>query len=266
MRAGLRVPAALLLLAAVAGCASRAPAPAPLEVDRLERRHARRLEERRDRIRGTHAEISLWLVTAARRYPGAHATYALGGRDTMRLNVASAFGTALDLAAAGDSLWLWVPSERAAVRASSSGPPLGFPAAAAFAVRVAAATWQVPAAAWRAATRTDTLTVVRWIDAGDTLELQAGPSGLPRVLRLLRPGMNPLRVTYTAYVPHEASPWPERFDVEEEGGALRLSVRVRRIRHIRADGADRWRPEIPHEAEMLEPEALWNRLDQKGAE
>lgn len=263
MRQVPRAAAAVLLVVAAAGCAARQPAPAPLDPHRLERRYAERLDARRALIRGTLGEVSLWLETAARRYPGAHATYGLGGADTMRVRVASSFGTALDLTAAGDSLWLWVPSERAAVRASSAEPPLDLPAAAAFAVRVATAAWPVPAAAWRAARPADTLTVVRWVEAGDTLELEVGTSGLPRRARLLRPGMRPVRVTYLAWRSHEGTPWPERIEVEDEGGALRLSVRVRHTRRVDESDAARWRALIPDEAEQLDPEALWKRIGEE---
>lgn len=260
MRRGAARAAAAVLLLAAGGCAGPPPAPALLDLERLERRHEALLDARRARLRGTVAELSLWLETSARRWPGAHATYGIGGPDTLRLRVASSFGTALDLAAAADSLWLWVPAERAAVRAAAGEPPLSLPAAAAFAVRTAAATWPVPATAWRASRPADTLTVVRWIEAGDTLELGVGSSGLPRRMRLVRSGMRPVRVTYLGYGPHEGTPWPERFEVEDEGGSLRLSVRVRRVWRAGAGDAERWRPQVPNEAEMLDPEVLWRRI------
>ena len=79
--------------------------------------------------------MSLWLETATARYPGTRGTYGLGGLDTLRLRLDSSFGTALDMAGAGDSLLLWMPSQRALVRLDAGAPPLALPDAAAFGVR-----------------------------------------------------------------------------------------------------------------------------------
>jgi hypothetical protein len=250
----------LPLLSLLQGCAHRAPAPAPLDSGALERRHSTLLAERHVRTRGTVGEVSVWFETATQRFPGAHASYRLVGPDSVRLRVESSFGTALDLAGAGDSLWLWVPSERAGVRAGPGDAPLSRADAAAFAVRAAAALWAVPGAAWRAARAADTLTVARWIDSGDTLELAVGSNGLPRTARLLREGMRPVRVAYAAYGDHQGTPWPVRFDLEDEGGAFRLQVRVRRVYRDPAAAAAPWRPVIPAGARSIEAEELWQRI------
>jgi hypothetical protein len=260
-----RVIGAGLLLAALAGCAHRPPVPATLDLRSLETRHAALLEARRARLVGTIAELSLWLETAAGRYPGAHATYALGGPDTVRMRVASAFGTAVDAAGIGDSLFLWVPARRTLVRMAAGAPPLELPEAAAFGVRAAAASWPVPAGAWRTARAADTLTLVRWLEAADTMEVAVGASGLPRFARLARPGMKDMRVTYLAYGSFEGTPWPTRFDVEDSGESLRLSVRVRRFARAGAADRGRWRPEAPADANVLAPEELWRWIEEEWA-
>jgi hypothetical protein len=254
------------LLAVIAGCAHRPPVPAQIDLGSLEARHASLLEARRARLAGTLAELSLWLETAAAgRSPGAHATYRLGGPDTVRLRVASSFGTAVDAAGIGDSLLLWVPARRTLVRMDAGAPPLALPEAAAFGVRAAAAAWPVPAGAWRTARAADTLTLVRWLEAADTMEVAVGASGLPRFARLARPGMKDVRVTYLAYGSFEGTPWPTRFDVADSGESMRLSVRVRRLTRAGAADRGRWRPETPADANVLAPEDLWRWIEEEWA-
>lgn len=262
---GLARGTALLGLLLLAGCAHRAPAPALLEPRALEARYAALLEARRVRLAGTFADASVWLETSGARFPGTRGTVALGGADTLRLRLASSFGTALDLGAAGDSLVLWIPSRRTVVRANAAAAPVRLPDAAGFGVRAIAATWPVPAEAWREARAADTLTVLRWRQAADTLELSVGGSGLPRALRLARPGMRGMRVTYLDYGWHDGTPWPERFDVEDEAGAVRLRVRVRHLERRAAGEAWTWAPDVPADADAVAAEDLWQWIETEWA-
>jgi len=263
IRPGLAALAAGFVLAVLPGCAGRIPQPARLDLRSLAARHDRLLEARRTRIPGTLAELSLWLETPAGRYPGTRATYLLAGPDTLRLRIASSFGTAVDAAGAGDRLLVWVPSRNTVVRADAGAPPIGLPGAAAFGVRIAAATWAVPADAWRGARTADTLTVVRWEEAGDTLEVEIGGSGLPRRAQLSRPGMPGLVVTYLDYGWAGGTPWPERFDVEDGAGTMRLSVRVRRVTDASGGAGARWRPDVPDDAETASAEELWRWIEEE---
>ncbi len=253
VRAGRRlVPPGFALLALVTGCAPRPAAVATIDPDALLRRYVTRLAAREARVGGTIADVSLWLETPATgRLPGAHATLGLGGDAAARLRVEGAFGPALDVAAAGDSVFAWVPSRNTVVRAAAADPPLAFPEIAAFAVRVAAAAWRAPAAAWPGSRLEDSLRVLEWTEGGDSLALGIGASGLPRSMRRVRPGMGTLRVTYPVYEVVDGAAWPTRIELADASGRLDLKLRVRRLSHAPATDPARFRAEMPADAALL---------------
>jgi hypothetical protein len=250
-------------MATASGCAHRPMSVAPLDLRSNEVRYAGGVAAREALAPGTIAEVSLWLETAAYRYPGVHGTIGIGGRDSIRLRIASAFGTALDAAALEESLFVYVPSRRTAVRAAAADPPLAYRQIARFCARAASATWPMPGEAWARSRRVDSLTILRTFEGADTLEVGVGASGLPRFARLARPGMNEVRVTYLAYAPHEGTPWPTRFEIEDGAGQVRLSVRVRRIERTRERGGARWRPDIPADASALPAADLMRWIEEE---
>jgi hypothetical protein len=248
----------LLLLAA--GCAHRPMTVGAPEIGRTETRYRAALAAREAATAGTALEISLWLATAASRYPGVRGTARLGGDEAVRLVIDSAFGVGLDAAALADSVFAYAPSRRAAVRMRDSDPPLGFSGVSRLAVRALAATWSVPAQAWRGAVAVDSLQRVRYMDRGDTIDVDVAASGWPREVRIRRPGMRPVRVAYLAYAGGRDAAWPVRMEIEDTGGAFRLSLRVRRISDVPPSGRD-LRPDIPMGAALVEPGDLMRWIE-----
>src|SRR5207247_2605139 len=83
-------------------------------------------------------------------------------------------GVALDFAAWGDSLACYMPPRRQGVALDAAVDTLGICAPGPLGVHVLAATWEPPDSAWARADFEDTLLVVRWVEARDSLALGVG--------------------------------------------------------------------------------------------
>jgi hypothetical protein len=227
----------------------------------IEARHRASLERREAAFAGTVADLSLWLETGGERHPGVRGTAHFGAENALRVVIDSPFGVGLDAAALGDSLFAYAPPRRAEVRMRAADPPLGFPGAARFAAQAIAATWRPPAAAWARGHAADSLRVVRYTVSGDSLEVWVGESGLPRAAKFSREGMSDLLVSYPAYADYEGTPWPARVEIEDAGGAFRLTVRIRRL--SRGSGVPGLRPTFPPGTRRVEPAELlqWFELE-----
>jgi hypothetical protein len=251
-RFGPRLAAGCALLAGLAaGCAPHRVAPPRLDTTSVERRHARALEARRDMGRALDAEARVWIGGRAfGDLPAVTALLALGGPDACRVRVRSLFGTALDLAARGDSLEGFVPARRVALRLPGVAESLGVREPGALVVRVWSAGWAPPREAWERAAWRDSLLELRWLEHGDSLSLAVGSSGLPAEARLARPEGPAVRALYRRWEPVEGVAWPARVDFEDEAGTVRVECRVDRARRDRPDPG-RVRPRIPADAEVL---------------
>jgi hypothetical protein len=246
--------AAAWLAMGVAGCAPTLPHPVALDLRTLEQRYDAALTTRTRAGGNALAEVSLWLATRSHgRYPGVRGELRLAGLDSLRLQIASSFGVALDLAGAGDSVLAWVPGRRTVVVAAAAEPPMAFPGAVRWMSRAAAATWRVPDEAWGLA---DSLGTVGWREGGDSVVVAIGASGLPRQVRYLHPGMSALLVTYSAYQTVDGVAWPAKVVVTDADGSFELTARLRRARFdANIQGVPVW-PELPADTRRAGAEDL----------
>jgi len=258
--------AALALgLLAAAGCAPRAVRAPALDASSVAERHAAALAARRAVGEALDAEARVWVGGSAfGELPAVSAVLALGGPDACRLRVQSLFGTALDVAARGDSLEAFVPPRRLALRLPAAAARLGVRDPGGLAVRVWSAGWEPPRAAWAAAAWRDSLLEVTWLEDGDTLSVGVGISGLPGTARLARPGGPVVRAAYRRWQPVEGTAWPSRVDFEDEAGTVRITCRVDRARRPARPDRARLVARIPDDAEVLEWDDLRRAIARLG--
>lgn len=119
-----RAALAVVLALAFAGCAPP-PRPAP-SVDDVAARYRAGRDRRAAALHALTADLVLRLDgRATGRLPGLSASLALASPERARVRVNSLLGTALDVAARGDSLFAWVPSERTLLVLDGAAETLG---------------------------------------------------------------------------------------------------------------------------------------------
>ncbi|HEY2956216.1 MAG TPA: hypothetical protein VGK89_13340 [Candidatus Eisenbacteria bacterium] len=260
-RAGALGAAALLAAAAMTSCAPHVVAPPVLDPLESAARYRAGSGARQALATAADAEASAWVSgEALGDLPGVHARLALGAPDAFRVRVESLFGTAVDLAARGESLSCFVPSRRLGVALDAVADTLGLRSPGSLGCRVLAATWDPPAAAWREARVEGGVLVARWQEEGDSLALGVGPDGLPRWVELHRPRGREVRALYGGWEMVERARWPTRLDVESAGAGLKLTLRLARVQRNLRPGPERLAVRIPPDAKRLEWSALRSAL------
>lgn len=269
MRAGrpsIRPPGlvcSILLLAVTSGgllsaCAPRPTDVADLDPGRRQTRYRVALAAREARGVGVLARLSLWVRGASvRDVPGAEARLLLSGPDAFRLRVASAFGTALDLSARGDSLSAYVPRSKVGLVVDAAGESLGVRDPGGLGYRFWSATWRPPEDAWVSAVWEDTLLKVRWLDHEDALELVIGSNGLPVSVAVTPRSGTEVHAQYLGWTAPERVFWPSLLKLERGAGDLTMTCRVHRIRFGQAPERSRLSVRLPSDAERLP----WARLE-----
>lgn len=256
-RRGARLTAALALLLALAGCAPRLAGPPVPPIETLEARHRAALTQRIRRLTALDSELYVWAEgRALGRMPGVAARLMLAAPDRVRLRLTYLFGTALDVAASGDSLTAVVPPRRLAMVLDHAADSLGIPAPASLVSRAFGAAWDPPADAWRTATQDSALTVVRWAEHADSLRLAVDRDGLPVELRLARAGMSPVLVQYLSWSREGGIAWPERFRLADLDGAFHVDARVERVRFAARPEPGWFAIRMPARVELVEWSAI----------
>lgn len=213
-------------------CAPRPLAAPALSVSAVVDRYRVMLAAREQRCVAVEADVAVWTRLAnQRRVPGVQGALWLAAPDAFRLRVGSVFGTALDVAAWGDSAMLYVPSRRAFAQVDAALDSIGVREPGAWVVRLWSGTWRAPAAAFDRGEIEGGLRVARWIERGDSLALAVDGEGLPAWLSIGRSaGM--LRVKYPEWGGWEGIKWPARIEVRESGDRVRFTCRVQRVRFL----------------------------------
>lgn len=222
---------ALLLVGFLGGCAPHRVAMPELTLETTAMRYEAALAMREARGAGADAEVVLWAeLENAGRLPGAEGRLLLAAPDGFRLRVGSLFGTALDLAARGDSLCAYVPARRMGLRIDAARESLGLRAPGALAYRALSATWRPPAEAWQHALRRDSLLELSWIERGDTLRLVVGAVGLPQSASIRRDrAAEEVRALYRAWDRGNGMAWPTLIEIGDAPGTTRLICKVGRV-------------------------------------
>lgn len=257
------VAAVALALAALAGCAPRPTAP--VSVTAGDRR------ERFERARGAReaavmAEMTLTMwphAASGAALPGFDAVVAMAPPSAFRFRVASLFGTAIDLAARGDSIVAWVPSRREGAALDTRVDPVGVHAPGRFGVWLFAGDWSIPEAAWTRATWQDSLLNVRWLEGADSLGVTLGAAGLPRRARVWQQsadGIQGLEVAYGAWQRAGNADWPADLEVRDLAGRLTVRSRVDRVRVTPRVDPARLMVSLPPGAHLVAWDELSRRL------
>jgi len=205
------------------GCAPRPGAPAEVSADLVRSRFAAALAERDRRGRAADAEVTIWARTN-RPWPAASGFVFLAGPDTVRLRLDSAFGTALDGAARGDSLRARLPARRLALAADARRDGMGIDRPGRLLYQLLAADWRPSPEAWGRAERAPGGLTTRWSEHGDSLALAVGGEGLPRELELALARGTRVRVRYTAWRGRGREAWPARIEIVERRWSARFQI------------------------------------------
>jgi hypothetical protein len=222
--------AAIAALAMMASCAPRLARPPETGIESRASRYRARLAEREARGVAMSATVVVWAERGGERLPGAQADLRLAAPDRMRLRIASAFGTALDLGLAGDSLRAYVPAWKTGLRLDAAAESLGFDLPGDRVVRALSATWRPPAEAWERAVWNDSLLRVAWLEGQDSLALEVGAAGLPVQVELSRPGGLALAARYRAWDRASGTAWPASLELADDLHDVKLACRASQIR------------------------------------
>jgi hypothetical protein len=218
-----------LLAAALLGLAGCAHAPHqgfPFE------RISERFESARARREALLAAFTgSWMVRAdlqgQSRLPALPATIQIASPDRVRLRVSALIGVGLDVLAANDSLYAWMPPRRLAL--SASGAEAGVGAPAAFVGRVLAATWAPPEAAWKRANRDSGDSRLGWREGGDSLALRVDDEAMPTEAWIGR-GDRGVRIRYTDWTSVHGEPFPRRCELEDDSGLAHVRLEALEVR------------------------------------
>ena len=262
MRAGVALFAGLALL--LASCAPRLGV-APT-VDALASRYR---AARSARAAALHAFTAELVVRAdgrmVGRMPALAASLAVAAPDRVKVRASWLLGTAFEVVGLDDSLFAWVPSQRAGVALGGAGGAMGVQAPLALACRALGATWEPPADAWHHARAESTGFALAWREGGDSLQLHLDHDGLPLRVRLARQG-GEVTVRYTAWERWRGAPWPERFEIADGSGWARLRIQMEQP-HTSAIADPHWFAlRVPGDARILGWDELRELLGFPGKE
>ncbi len=214
---------ALVALAALSltACA-RVPRLGTPEATRI--RHQRGVTERAARLAAVRADGRVQLDgRATGRLPALIAQTTLSGDTGFRLRARWLLGAAADVVLQGDSLVVWVPSERIAFSLAGAGETLGVGGAGAWVARLIGATWSPPAEAWRSATVEEGRWRLAWRLGADSLALELDGAGEPREASWWRDGRGVL-ARYDDWREAEGVRWPHRVTLADREGWLSCAL------------------------------------------
>jgi hypothetical protein len=260
-----RVLAVLALALALGSCAPRNVPPPGLDVAAVPGRYLAALAEREGVGRALDAEVRVWLEGEAfGDLPGLSGTLLLGGPDRCRLKVSSLFGVLLDVAARGDTVTALMPARRLVLDLPEADDTLGVREPGLLAFRVWSGTWRPPDEAWRHARTEDSLLHVRWVEAGDSLDLAVDALGRPSTVRLVRPDGADLRCRYLGWDGVGPVSWPSWLEFEDAAGTVHAECRLGSLRARSVGDPARLVVRIPSNASRLEWSTLRAAIERLG--
>ena len=260
-----RIAAAAGLALLVGACAPHQVPPPQIDLSTRMQRFDRACQARQRLGAGLDADLVLRISgDAVGELPALNATLALAGPDAARVRVQSAFGTALDVAARGDSLTAFVPSRRVVLDLVAASDTLGVPIPGPLAYRLWSATWLPPREAWQTAIPEDSLMVLRWSESGDSLTLGVGASGLPRRLAWQHAGESRVVCDYPGWSWVQNTAWPTHVEFEDESGALRVDCRLSLLRPSRSSSRARFGVRLPAGVERVAWSTMRRWIEQWG--
>jgi hypothetical protein len=199
-----------------------------------------------------------------RSLPALQAGLALAWPDTFRVRIRSAFGTALDLGLAGDSIVAYAPAQGCGVMLDAVRDSLGPGPAGSLVVRALSAGWQPPDSAWTRVTRVGDLLVLRWSEGADSVALAVDAADAPAWARLWRAGGQGVQVDYDRWGMHGGVAWPLTLRLRDLEGAFELVLRVDRVGFASRPDRSRLAVRLPDGAERLRLDQLRGLFERLG--
>jgi hypothetical protein len=170
-------------------------------------------------------DYAVWVHRAeGKDPPGVSVRVRLVAPDAFRLRVDALLGTAVDAAARRDTLVLDAPALGLSAITDAGDDRSARQDVGNWVWRTLSASWSPPAAAWSEGAERDTAWNVRWIEAGDTLELEVPSTGLPRAARVRAGGGQPFELEYPRWAAWNDVMWPSRVVVSDGGGRVRVTL------------------------------------------
>lgn len=263
-----RVVAALAL---VAGCAPQPVTIAPVTGGARAGRYLAQLSRREQRAAMVEGSATIWTrafalcdTCAPRRLPALQAGFVMAWPDAFRLRVSSMFGTALDLALAGDSITAHAPAQRLGIALDAARDSLGLEGPGRLATRLLSAGWRPPQPAWADGTWEGGLLVLRWSEAADSVALAVDGTGRPVWVRLWRDVRRGVVIDYDRWEVADDVAWPALFKVRTLGRALDLTCRLDRVTFGTRPDRARLAVRLPGDAERLGLDRLRGLLEHAG--
>ena len=256
-RAGLLLSLAL----AWAGCAP----PPPGSLESLEARSRSDAEKRDRRARSCEARMVFRLESRGTgRLPAVEVTTRLASPDRVRMRARWLLGTLLDVALTGDTLTAWMPGERLGLLLPGLGDTLGVPDPAGVVRRALAANWPAPREAWRRAHADSAGAALDWSEQGRDWTLRVDRSGRPREVTWSRDG-RAITLRYSDWHGAGSSAWPERIEMTDGAGRLKLRLTVEDVRPIKHTPPSWFALELPEDVQPFGFEDLRRVLSGRGA-
>ena len=269
-RALARVAAAVAVVL-VAGCAPRPTTIAPVTEGARIERYLSQLSRREQSAAMVEGTATIWSRALAlcdtcppRRLPALQAGFVLAWPDAFRLRVSSMFGTALDLALAGDSVVAYAPAQRWGVALDAVSDSLGLERPGRLAARLMSAGWRPPQPAWTGGTWEGGLLVLRWSEAADSVALAVNEAGRPVRVRRWRDAQHGVVIDYERWEVVDGLAWPALLKMRTLGGTLDLTCRLGRVRFPARPDRSRLAVRIPGDAERLGLDRLRGLLERVG--
>ena len=172
-----------LLLAAtgvllVAWLASSCAPPPPGSLESLEQTARRAAERRERRWSAFEARAALRLDgRATGRLPAVSVHLRVASPDRVRLQARWLLGLLADVGARGDTLTVWVPSERLGIMVPDLADTLGVRDPARFLARALTATWVAPHEAWRQGVLDSAGALLAWDERDEHWTLRVATGG-----------------------------------------------------------------------------------------
>ena len=259
-------------LGLVAACAPRPTTIVPVTGGARVERYLSQLLLREERAVMAEGAATIWTRAFAlcdtcppRRLPALQAGFVMAWPDAFRLRVSSMFGTALDLALAGDSIMAYAPAQRWSVALDGGRDSLGLERPGRFAVRLVSGGWRPTPEAWAAAAWEGGLLVLRWSEAADSVALAIDEAGKPVRVRLWRDAQRGVAVHYERWEAVGGVLWPALLQVRSLQGAFDLTCLLDRVTFSARPDRFRFAMRIPVDAERLGLDRLRGLLERMGA-
>jgi hypothetical protein len=266
-----RILARMAAMALVAGCAPRPTVIAPVTQGTRAERYLSQLSRREQNSAMVEGVATIWPRAVAlcdtcppRQLPALQAGFVLGWPDAFRLRVSSMFGTALDLALAGDSIMAYAPAQRWGVALDAVSDSLGVERPGWIAVRLVSAGWRPPQSAWAGGNWEAGLFVLRWSEAADSISLAVDESGHPVRARLWRDARRGVAIDYERWEAVEGVAWPALIKVQTLGGTIDLTFRLDHVTFRVRPDRSRFAVRIPGDAERIGLGRLRGLLERAG--